>query len=99
MKTRIVVAMSLLTGLYTAISTAGTISQVPLFLAAQVNSNIFWEIDDSGSMDWTILSKQYWHPRTYDPDSGDDNNVSADSTATGTTSMITDGNMYSFGLN
>jgi len=33
----------------------GTLAQSPLFLATQVKSNIFFVLDDSGSMDWEVL--------------------------------------------
>ncbi|CAK0737790.1 hypothetical protein CCP3SC1_1000010 [Gammaproteobacteria bacterium] len=71
---------------------AGTISNVPLYLATQTIPNVFFELDDSGSMDWTILAKNYWTPCAYDPDSGNDNNNSADCGA-----FLTRGNMYSYG--
>lgn len=33
----------------------GSLSQLPLFLAAPVQPNIFFLLDDSGSMDWEVL--------------------------------------------
>ncbi len=50
----------------------------PLFLTSKVTPNIFFQVDDSGSMDWTILTKKYWHSCAYDPDYGSSNNDSTD---------------------
>ncbi len=33
----------------------GTLADSPLFLATSVQSNIFFMVDDSGSMDWEVL--------------------------------------------
>ncbi|GAB4361736.1 MAG: PilC/PilY family type IV pilus protein [Gammaproteobacteria bacterium] len=33
----------------------GTLAQSPLFLSSQVKSNLFFVLDDSGSMDWEVL--------------------------------------------
>ncbi|MEJ2464962.1 MAG: hypothetical protein P8045_04560, partial [Candidatus Thiodiazotropha sp.] len=35
----------------------GVLSQLPLFLAAPVQPNIFFLLDDSGSMDWEVLRR------------------------------------------
>jgi type IV pilus assembly protein PilY1 len=93
-----IISISLALGTYATLSNGGTISQTPLFVATQVAPNVFFELDDSGSMDWTVLSKKYWSPRVYDPDSGDDNNSSTDPTGTFDTAPITTGNLYSFGM-
>lgn len=93
-----VLSIGWLCGVYSITGMAGTISQVPLFVATQIAPNVFFELDDSGSMDWTILSKKYWSPRTYDPDSGDDENNSADPAGSSNTAAIANGNMFSFGL-
>tara|TARA_R110002110_G_scaffold271566_1_gene486952 strand:+ start:48926 stop:52732 length:3807 start_codon:yes stop_codon:yes gene_type:complete len=39
----------------------------PLFLGSNVDPNVFFQLDDSGSMDWSVLSKPYWHHCAYDP--------------------------------
>jgi len=46
------------------LSHAGSLAlaTVPLFLSNQADPNVFFEIDDSGSMDWEILAKP--HPST-----------------------------------
>lgn len=76
---------------------AGVISQMPLFASQPTVPNVFFELDDSGSMDWTILSKKYWGPCAYDPDAGDNNNLSTTITSTNACGYITNGNMYSYG--
>lgn len=46
----------------------GTISDSPLFANSNVPPNIFFEVDDSGSMDWEVLAKAYWSNCAYDRD-------------------------------
>lgn len=43
------------------------ISDTPLFLTAAAAPNVFFEVDDSGSMDWEILTRKHWHFCAYDP--------------------------------
>ncbi len=48
----------------------GPLAQVPLFLAQSVQPNIFFMLDDSGSMSWEVLFREgvdtnRWSPRTY----------------------------------
>jgi hypothetical protein len=79
-------------------STAGawSIATVPLFVSTQVVPNVFFELDDSGSMDWSILAKKHWESCAYDPDSGDSNNSSTDSTTCG--NLYNTGDIYAYGL-
>jgi type IV pilus assembly protein PilY1 len=42
------------------------LSDTPLFLGTSVNPNVFFEIDDSGSMDWEFLTPPHWHFCSYD---------------------------------
>ena len=50
------VAPLLLCGMAPALHAApGTLSDSPLFLSTSVQPNIYWTLDDSGSMDWEIL--------------------------------------------
>ncbi|MGD8688859.1 MAG: PilC/PilY family type IV pilus protein [Gammaproteobacteria bacterium] len=42
-------------------------SQVPLFVRQGVAPNVFFEVDDSGSMDFSVLTRPYWHRCAYDP--------------------------------
>jgi type IV pilus assembly protein PilY1 len=63
----------------------------PLFLTSGVTPNIFFQVDDSGSMDWTIQTKPYWHGCAYDPDFGSHNNDSSDCS-----SILKDGNFRSY---
>jgi len=64
----------LLAGLMCAPVSQATIelSDLPLFFAAGVDPNVFFEVDDSGSMDWEILTRAYWHFCDYDPDAPND---------------------------
>lgn len=48
-------------------SMALNISDTPLFQTITVDPNVFFELDDSGSMDWEILTKTHWHYCAYDP--------------------------------
>lgn len=66
-------------------------ADTPLFLTSGVTPNIFFQVDDSGSMDWTITTKRYWHGCAYDPDFGSYNNDSADCG-----SVLDDGNFRSY---
>ncbi len=51
------VALLWLCGVAPALHAApGTLSDSPLFLSTSVEPNIFWTVDDSGSMDWEVLS-------------------------------------------
>ncbi len=56
-KFSIALATFLLCGLAPAIHAApGTLADSPLFLSTSVEPNIFWTVDDSGSMDWELLT-------------------------------------------
>lgn len=74
------------------IAVALSVSQTPLFIGSSVDPNVFFQVDDSGSMDWTILSKKYWHPCAYDPDSGQYDNSSSDCGY-----LVETGNMRAYG--
>ncbi|MGE4348227.1 MAG: pilus assembly protein [Candidatus Berkiella sp.] len=43
------------------------LTDTPLFLGTSVDPNVFFEVDDSGSMDWEVLTKPYWNVCAYDP--------------------------------
>lgn len=43
------------------------LSQSPLFTATYVTPNVFFQLDDSGSMDWESLAAPYWNFCAYDP--------------------------------
>jgi len=49
----------------------GTLANSPLFTTNSVEPNVFFEVDDSGSMDWEILTTNYWHICAY-TDAGSD---------------------------
>ncbi len=42
------------------------ITTVPLFLGGSVTPNVFFMLDNSGSMDWEILAGNHWSARSYD---------------------------------
>lgn len=69
----------------------GAPANTPLFLTSNVIPNVFFQVDDSGSMDWTILTKKYWHFCAYDPDAGGSSNQSSDCG-----SFLADGNFRSY---
>lgn len=56
----------------------GILANSPLFTMSNVPPNVFFELDDSGSMDWEILTKNYWHSCAYDRDSPGNNNTPDD---------------------
>ncbi len=42
-----------------------SLSDTPLYLGNRVDPNVFFELDDSGSMDWEILTTRHWHYCAY----------------------------------
>ena len=54
------------------------LADTPLFFGEVVTPNVFFMVDDSGSMDWEILTKRHFEARGYDPDFGNDENDSFD---------------------
>lgn len=74
----ILLAVLALPSLGFPLQAAGAPANTPLFLTSGVTPNIFFQVDDSGSMDWTILTKKHWEGRAYDPDFGADNNATSD---------------------
>ncbi|MCW8917796.1 MAG: PilC/PilY family type IV pilus protein [Gammaproteobacteria bacterium] len=42
-----------------------TLSDSPLYLGNSVDPNVFFEVDDSGSMDWEVLTARHWHFCSY----------------------------------
>lgn len=47
------------------------LSDVPLVVNSRVAPNVFFEVDDSGSMDFEVLMRPYWHYCAYDPEAHD----------------------------
>lgn len=47
-------------------SAPGSIATSPIFTNSNVPPNVFFEVDDSGSMDWEIMTKSHWHYCAYD---------------------------------
>jgi type IV pilus assembly protein PilY1 len=54
---------------YPPVTAAGelTLADAPLFLGG-VPPNVFFELDDSGSMDYEFMARGYWPSWSYDPD-------------------------------
>ncbi len=48
----------------------GSLAKEPLFTKNSSEPNVFFEVDDSGSMDFDILTKQHWEACAYKGDSG-----------------------------
>ena len=69
-----------------------SLSQTPLFLGTSIQPNVFFMLDDSGSMDWEFMVSPYWDYLAYDPDPR--RNGSFDSTDEG--GYRTDGYMRSY---
>jgi type IV pilus assembly protein PilY1 len=59
------VLLALLSLMVMAPAQAVTLGNSPLFLNTAVDANVFFEVDDSGSMDWEILTTQQWHACAY----------------------------------
>jgi len=55
----------------TAQATQVPISDLPLFLGVTVRPNVFFQADDSGSMDWESSVSPYWHACAYDSNAPD----------------------------
>ena len=64
----LVAALWLISGL--GLVEAGTLnlSTTPLSTATSVDPNVFFEIDDSGSMDWEIMTQKHWTWQAYNSD-------------------------------
>ncbi|MDQ7091092.1 MAG: PilC/PilY family type IV pilus protein [Methylococcales bacterium] len=51
----------------TGVAAPGKLADSPLFTSASnTPPNVFFEVDDSGSMDWEILLKHHWGQASYD---------------------------------
>lgn len=46
------------------------LSSVPLFTGNPITSNVFFQMDDSGSMDWEVMTQKHWHFCAYDSNAG-----------------------------
>ena len=66
---RTVIAVLLSGGLiYFTPAAAIDIANTPLFLGTGVSPNVFFMLDDSGSMDWEMMFNRHWSINFYDPD-------------------------------
>lgn len=70
-----------------------TLSESPLFLGIRVIPNVFIELDDSGSMDWEILTQPHWAEYCYNRYSLKSNSTEGNQ-STSCTTMRTDGALY-----
>lgn len=73
-----------------------SISNTPLFLGTAVQPNVFFLLDDSGSMDWELLSNKHWGQIAYDTDiwrSGRFDSFSYSNSL----SFVSDGGIYTTG--
>ncbi len=61
--TLLVVALNWTT---TVQSAPGSIADSPIFTNSNVPPNVFFEVDDSGSMDFEVMTKAHWHYCAYD---------------------------------
>ncbi len=53
------------------------LADAPLFLGTQIDPNVFFMMDDSGSMDWEILTKEYNYYTNYWSSSSTENTVTS----------------------
>ena len=67
-------------------------AQTPLFLGSTVQPNVFFVLDDSGSMDWEFMMQPYWPFRVYD---GDQDRDGVYANNDDTSNLETGGNMVS----
>lgn len=64
--TRLFSICILMFSINTVLADPGTLVDSPLFATSNnTPPNIFFEVDDSGSMDWEILTKRHWSSHTY----------------------------------
>src|SRR3569833_3036660 len=64
----VIAAIGLMSSVPLASAATLNLSNEPLAAATSVVPNVFIELDDSGSMDWEILTPGYWTGRAYNPD-------------------------------
>src|SRR3569832_374595 len=64
----VIAAIGLMSSVPLASAATLNLSNVPLAAATSVVPNVFFELDDSGSMDWEIMTPGYWTWRAYNPD-------------------------------
>lgn len=53
-----VLALAFGPGVHQALAAPGTLSQIPLYVGPTVEPNIFFLTDDSGSMDWSLMTPE-----------------------------------------
>ena len=88
----LVTALWLISGLGFVMAGTLSLSTTPLSTATSVDPNVFFEIDDSGSMDWEIMTQKHWTACAYNPDP----KGTGSSSSTDCGSYIEDGLWYSY---
>src|SRR3569623_2095269 len=63
-----IIAVGLMIGAPLTSAATWNLSNVPLAAATSVVPNVFFELDDSGSLDWEVMTPGYWTWRAYNPD-------------------------------
>ncbi|MGI9303123.1 MAG: pilus assembly protein [Gammaproteobacteria bacterium] len=61
-------SIALLTGAAGTAHASLNLPNVPLFLGQQVVPNVLFVMDNSGSMDWEVMTVPHWEFDAYDPD-------------------------------
>jgi type IV pilus assembly protein PilY1 len=86
-------ALGLMTGVGSAAAGTLNLSTIPLSTGTSVDPNVFFELDDSGSMDWEVMTQKHWSWQAYNPDEsligGNFNNADGGS-------YVADGLWYSY---
>jgi type IV pilus assembly protein PilY1 len=67
MKNYLQITVLLLSGVFPFVSYALKLSEQPLAITGTVHPNVMFLLDDSGSMDWEIMSGNHWAACDYDP--------------------------------
>jgi type IV pilus assembly protein PilY1 len=88
-----VLGMSVLSS---AVAAPLTLSNSPLFLGVSVDPNVFFMVDDSGSMDWEILTKPHEYYTNYWENSGVAKNTNGQWLTFSGTGTCTGRRSYSF---
>ena len=88
----LMMALGLMASMGSAAAGALNLSTVPLSAGTSVDPNVFFELDDSGSMDWEVMTQKHWSWQAYNPD---ESLIGGSFTSTDGGSYIDDGLWYS----
>lgn len=58
-------SVSLIAGMANVYAAPLSLSDKPLFLGNTIEPNVFFDVDDSGSMDWEVLTVRHWESCAY----------------------------------